>query len=258
MTRPRVDLNFGGPSASVSGTARKNDTVGSQGFRVACSLLSGAGALMASTPSQAAIMYSGLKNLTQPLPSPLGTSRGQVTDAFTGAGINFGWSFSSGLLSADLSSASSNLGVAYAGLTGDKTAGLASSYALGDPIGTGDYKSSPDQTILFDYDTSNQAYRGHWALGTTAFAGVRAATGSDYRYGWMRITTPSSLDAGASLTLVDWGFETELNTPIMAGDGIPAPAPLPALGAAAALAASRRLRRRVKQAQAAGSAVAIG
>ena len=233
------------------------DSVGSQGFRVACSLLSGAGALMASTPSQAAIMYSGKKDVTQPLPSPLGTSKGVVNDAITGADINFGWSLSNtGHLSAGLSSASSNLGIAHSGSTGfDKTVGLASSYSLGDTIGPGSYKSSPNQTVLFDYDTSTQFYQGHWALGTTAFAGVRAATGSDYRYGWMRITTPSSLDAGASLTLVDWAFETELNTPIMAGDGIPAPAPLPALGAAAALAASRRLRRRIKLAKADGSAV---
>jgi hypothetical protein len=71
----------------------------------------------------------------------------------------------------------------------------------------------------------------------------------------MRFTTPSNLNADAPLTLVDWAYETDLNTAILAGAGIPsAPAPLPALGAAAALAASRRLRRRVKQAKADGLA----
>jgi len=210
---------------------------------------------MAATPSQAAILYSGKKDVTHTLPGPLGTSKGVVNDAITGADINFGWSLSNtGHLSPGLSSASSNLGIAHSGSTGfDKTVGLDSSYSLGDTIGPTTYKSSPFQTVLFDYDTSTQFYQGYWALGTTAFAGLRAATGSDYRYDWLRISTPANLDAGAALTLVDWVFESELNTPITAGDGIPAPAPLPALGAAAALAASRRLRRRVKQAKAAST-----
>ena len=72
----------------------------------------------------------------------------------------------------------------------------------------------------------------------------------------MRFTTPPNFNEDAPLTLVDWAYESKLDTAILAGDGIVStPAPLPALGAAAALAASRRLRRRVKQAQADGSAV---
>jgi len=243
MTRPPIPLN---------------GTIGPHGFRAACSLLSGAGLMLASTPSEAEIIYSGIQNVKHPLPSPLGTTRGLVTDDITGTGLHFGWSFynSGQPLSAGLTSASSNLGIAYSGKVGfNGKISLASSYLPGDTIGPANYKSSPNQAVLFNYNTSTQAYEGHWALGSTAFAGLRADTGHGYRYGWMRISTPSSLDAGAPLILVDWAYETELDTPINAGEGIPAPTPVPTIGAPAALAAARRLRRSMKPAQADGSAV---
>jgi hypothetical protein len=216
--------------------------------------------ILASTPSEAEIIYSGIQNVKHPLPSPLGTTRGLVTDDITGTGLHFGWSFynSGQPLSAGLASASSNLGIAYSGKVGfNGKISLASSYLPGDTIGPANYKSSPNQAVLFNYNTSTQAYEGHWALGSTAFAGLRADTGHGYRYGWMRISTPSSLDAGAPLILVDWAYETELDTPINAGEGIPAPTPVPTIGAPAALAAARRLRRSIKPAQADGSAVTI-
>ena len=243
MTRPPIPLN---------------GTIGPHGFRAACSLLSGAGLMLASTPSEAEIIYSGVKNVKHPLPSPLGTSGGLVTDNITGTGLHFGWSsHNTGQpLSASLASASSNLGIAYSGKAGlhGKT-NLASAYSAGDTIGPANYKSSPNQTVLFNYHPSTQAIEGHWAPGSTAFAGLRTDTGYGYRYGWMRITTPSSLDAGEPLILVDWAYETELDTPINAGEGIPAPTPVPTIGAPAALAAARRLRRSMKPAQADGSTV---
>jgi hypothetical protein len=235
-----------------------NGTSAPRGVRGACSLLSGAGLMLASTPSEAEIIYSGIQNVKYPLSSPSSTNGGLVRDDITGTGLHFGWSLdnSGQPLSADLASASSNLGIAYSGkaeLTGRIS--HASSYLPGDTIGPANYKSSPNQTVLFNYHPSTQAYEGHWPLGSTAFAGLRADTGYGYRYGWMRITTPASLDAGAPLILVDWAYETELDTPIKAGEGIPAPTPVPTIGAPAALAAARRLRRSMKPAQADGSAI---
>ena len=258
MTRPPLPLNLKTPAASGSSTATKKDTIGPHGLRAACSLLSGGGLMLASTPSEAEIIYSGIQNVKHPLPSPSSTNGRLVRDDITGTGLHVGWSLdhSGQPLSAGLASASSNLGIAYSGkaeLTG--RINHASSYLPGETIGPDNYKSSPNQTVLFNYNTSTQAYEGHWALGSTAFAGLRADTGHGYRYGWMRITTPSSLDAGAPLILVDWAYETELDTPINAGEGLPAPPPGQTIGAPAALAAARRLKRRINPAQVDGSAV---
>ena len=100
MTRIPLSFKLGTVGGSRSSAAGKNGTVSDQGFRVACSLLSGAGALMAATPSQAAIMYSGLKNITVHLPGkdfdPSGdpVEQGAISELIepmTGATINFGW-----------------------------------------------------------------------------------------------------------------------------------------------------------------------
>jgi hypothetical protein len=146
-------------------------------------------------------------------------------------------------------------------------------YSAGESIGqTGNYKTPEDlgtpftagTFFLHSFDITNddieddpQDFFADWQLGSTGFVGFSSDPTSDESiYGWIRFSMPSNLVAGAPLTLIDWAYESEPNTPILAGDGVVStPAPLPALGAAAALAASRRLRRRVKQAQAAGSAV---
>jgi hypothetical protein len=146
-------------------------------------------------------------------------------------------------------------------------------YSAGESIGqTGNYKTPGDlgapysggTFFLHSFDITNEDDENEprdfftdWQLGSTGFVGFSSDPTSDESiYGWIRFSMPSNLEAGAPITLIDWAYESEPNTPILAGDGIVStPAPLPALGAAAALAASRRLRRRVKQAQAAGSAV---
>ena len=273
MTRTPLSFKLGTVAGSTSSGAGKKVSVSAQGFRVACSLLSGAGALMAATPSQAAITYSGLKNITVHLPGkdfdPSGdpVEQGAISELIepiTGATINFGWvgntdnNFAVLAVSQPLS-----LAVGDPISQGNSKAQLAS-YSTGESIGaTGSYKT-PDPT---DTDPSaSSTFFWHtgktgdlitdWQLGSTAFVGVRADSARGSNYGWMRFTTPPNFNEDAPLTLVDWAYESEPNTPILAGDGIVStPAPLPALGAAAALAASRRLRRRVKQAQAAGSAV---
>jgi len=273
---PLLGLNVGVSDASTSNIVQKRHAVRSQGLRVACSLLSGAGALMAATPSEAAIAYSGKKNITVHLPGRdfvLGPGDQIGPDAFaqliepiTGAQIGFGWIGNTDQNIAILAvSQPLSLAVGDPISQGTSKAQLAA-YSAGESVGaTGNYKT-PDPT---DTDPSAaSSFFAHitnppigdlitdWQLNSTAFVGVRADSAQGSKYGWIRFTTPPSFDAGAPLTLVDWAWETELDTPILAGDGIVStPAPLPALGAAAALAASRRLRRRIKQAQADGSAV---
>jgi hypothetical protein len=240
---------------------------------------------MATTPSQAAINYSGHKGFTVHLPATeIPDENGAdsffvLEEPLSGGAFGFGWLGYADSTNIPIVLASQPLSVAVgdAFFTDvDVSKSQLASYSSGDAIGsTGSYKTEGLEDGItgssffmhFSDSSSTDAMAAEpaaddlftdWQLDSTAFVGVRAdaGAGAGYRYGWMRFTTPPNFDAGAALTLVDWAFETDLNTPIMAGDGvIPAPAPLPALGAAAALAASRLLRRRVKQAQADGSAV---
>jgi hypothetical protein len=258
---------MGSRSVETVVSIASNSGIAPPSLGLACSFLSGTGILLSASSAQAAIIYSGVKNISYPLPANFNQSGGVVFDNVTGEQFAFGWSFyESGNpsvagqpLVASLGSTTSvsGLGFAYSGKAGfNQNVGLASSYAFGDSIGAGNYKQSPFPVALFNYNTSTQAYQGNWALGTTAFAGGRFDTGSGYRYGWLRIATPSTLNVGEPLTLVDWAFETEVGTPILAGAGAvssPAPAPLPVLGATAAMAASRRLRRRINSVQASDS-----
>jgi len=258
----------------------KLGTVSAPGFRVACSLLSGAGALMATTPSEAAIVYSGKKNITVNLPGPSFDPSGDpfaagaantFIEPVSGATIVFGWAGNTDNSFAILQ-VSQPLSIAVGDpVTAGSSKSQLASYSAGESIGaTGSYKT-PDPTVLgsitgstfFGHITGSEFSDGttgdlitDWQLGSTAFVGLRADSARGSNYGWMRFTTPPNFNEDAPLTLVDWAYESELDTAILAGDGIVStPAPLPALGAAAALAASRRLRRRVKQAQADGSAV---
>jgi hypothetical protein len=240
---------------------------------------------MASTPSQAAISYSGHKNITVNLPATsnsdalLPGALSLTVEPLSGGTIGVAWLGAADTSSIPLLLVGHPLSIAVGDpffTDVDVSKSQLASYSPGESIGpTGSYK-----TDELDYGLTGSSFLLHfsdptgsnaaaaepaaddlftdWQLDSTAFVGVRADAGggSGYRYGWMRFTTPPSLNAGAALTLVDWAFETELDSAILAGDGvISAPAPLPALGAAAALAASRRLRRRVKQVQADGSAV---
>jgi len=278
MTRKTINLNTGALGASTSGEAKTPDIVSAQGFRVACSLLSGAGALLASTPSQAAIIYSGPKNITYKLPATctddqqifcgITSAGGEIPDPlFGGSTPNavFGWIGAANDANLPILLVAPPLGLAGETIPGSQKTQLAS-YSTGESIGpAANYKTQQDfDPVVLSFFTTGDGSTPEktgtiitdWQLGTTAFAGLRADVPGGYNYGWMRFTTPSNLNADAPLTLVDWAYETDLNTPIPAGAGITsAPAPLPVLGAAAALAASRRLRRRIKQAEAAVSAV---
>ena len=278
MTRKTINLNTGALGASTSGEAKTPDIVSAQGFRVACSLLSGAGALLASTPSQAAIIYSGPKNITYKLPATCTDNQqdfcgstsagGEIPDPLFGGSTpnaTFGWLGAADDTNVPILLVAPPLGLAGETIPGSQKTQLAS-YSTGESIGpAANYKTQQDfdPVVLSFFITGDGStpdktgtFITDWQLGTTAFAGLRADVPGGYNYGWMRFTTPSNLNADAPLTLVDWAYETDLNTAIPAGAGITsAPAPLPVLGAAAALAASRRLRRRIKQAEAAVSAV---
>jgi hypothetical protein len=206
--------------------------------------------LAAGSPVQAAIVYSGVKNISYNLPSvgsPYTSNLGTVGEL--GVNTSFGWDYDGHILLGGFVNATPSLEFSYSGKAGNlKNSSL---YNSGQSVdSSGAYKSN-DTFAAFTYDTDAQSptVAGNWPLGITGFGGFRVSSGqADYRYGWYRLTTPPAIVAGAPLTLVDWAFESDLNTPILAGAGI-VPAPLPALGAAAALAASRRLRRRIAAAK---------
>jgi hypothetical protein len=226
----------------------------SNSLGTACALLSGSGVLIAAgPPAQAAIVYSGVKNISYDLPvvgSPYTPNFGTVADL----GTDFGWNYDGAILNAGFISVTSNTNLEFS-YSGKTSNGKASTlYSPGQSIDSANstYKTQ-NSFLAFSYDTAaaSPVTSGNWSLGITGFGGFREKVGgTDYRYGWYRLTTPSAIVAGAPIALVDWAFESDLNTPILAGAGA-VPAPLPALGAAAALSASRRLRRRIAAAKAA-------
>lgn len=278
MTRTPLSFKLGTVAGSTSSGAGKKGTVSAQGFRVACSLLSGAGALMAAIPSEAAIVYSGKKNVSVYLPAT-DTGEGSEVSAFSDLGVGdvpvgFGWIGYADTGNAPFLITPLSIAVGDPSIpTENGSKSQLAYYSAGESIGqTGNYKTPEDlgapysggTFFLHGFDITNEDDENEprdfftdWQLGSTGFVGFSSDPTSDESiYGWIRFSMPSNLEAGAPITLIDWAYESEPNTPILAGDGIVStPAPLPALGAAAALAASRRLRRRVKQAQAAGSAV---
>jgi hypothetical protein len=80
--------------------------------------------------------------------------------------------------------------------------------------------------------------------GTTGYAGVRFNVGGQPHFAWLRISVSSD---GGSITVIDWAWEDQPNTPVNAGF-LPAPEPPPAaltsLGLLALGAAGVRHRRR--------------
>ncbi len=77
------------------------------------------------------------------------------------------------------------------------------------------------------------------------FLGVQVGTGGDVNYGWIQVAvTTDSEGFMLEAEIIDWAYETEVNTPIPAG-AIPEASSLGLLAAGAAgLAALRRFRKR--------------
>ena len=135
--------------------------------------------------------------------------------------------------------------------------GLAYRFAYGEPAGAGGnagatgftYASGPTTLAAFDATNTFVSGLGHqWAAGGTGFLGFRFLdASSNYLYGWMEFTVPTTAAAGESMTLVRWAYQSNPNGILRAGM---TSIPLPGAAGLAALAAGfvgldgRKRRRR--------------
>jgi len=72
---------------------------------------------------------------------------------------------------------------------------------------------TPAYTITYDFGNFK---------GTTGYLGVRfqsaSCTGTNWHYGWIRFSATADASQG---TVIDWAYEDQCNTPILAGAGAP-------------------------------------
>jgi len=72
---------------------------------------------------------------------------------------------------------------------------------------------TPAYTITYDFGNFK---------GTTGYLGVRfqsaSCTGTNWHYGWIRFSAAADASQG---TVIDWAYEDQCNTPILAGAGAP-------------------------------------
>lgn len=99
------------------------------------------------------------------------------------------------------------------------------------------------------YENNNGNIVGYWASTEQAFGAFRlAAGGGTYKYGWIRLQWTDTGNDGYldTLTAIDWAYESTPDAAIQAGDMGAAPEPTRALLALAGAGAAflRRRRRR--------------
>lgn len=181
------------------------------------SLLPLGAAFLAGVPSgEAAIIYSGVQNVSCNLPS--NTNRCYVNldlaggndfeihrnvfagDPFIQADEVPGGGFS---LNGFLGTQQGNYAYPYANAAG-VTIGPAGPWAFG--AGQGNTLSEGNNAYPNDKWTPLPA-------GTTRFLGIRGVVGGNTVYGWMRLTK----NGLGNFTIVDWAYENTPNTPIIAG-----------------------------------------
>jgi hypothetical protein len=189
------------------------------------------------TAADAGVIYSGTVNLTNAWGSTL-----------TGVDLNGGGNdFAFGWQNVPASPAEAVVqpsGVEWLCLSGGD---FAQNLSFGTTISsTSSVWKAPSASYktLAAYDEATGAWiNGQWAAGATGYAGMRLVNGSNYNYGWVRFTVPTTGAAGSNLTLVDWAYETTANASIDAGSTVPAPGALLTLALGAAGVRARRARK---------------
>ncbi len=203
--------------------------------KIAKSALVAAGALAAlPTSSPAAIIYSGIRNLSISSSSPVSFDK-QIEVDVDGDGLEDVGIF----LASTLSFAAGSVGV-----PGDGSSFYAQRIGPGDTVGPID-ASWQLKGALAGVSTGTLPVEGPWAppnqTGTFGFA--FDASGDVY-YGWARANLEFNLPAGTSTaTLIDWAYEDRRDTAIQAAVPEPSTLTLLALGAAG-LAAVRARRKK--------------
>ena len=93
--------------------------------------------------------------------------------------------------------------------------GYAQAFALNDPIGPSLTNLISVSQMVLAPTWASSPY-GNFGDGAEHYAGVKFKIGTNDHYGWIRFTgIPTN---GATLTIMDWAYESTPSTPINAGD----------------------------------------
>jgi hypothetical protein len=193
---------------------------------LAATALAGAGMAVSGQEAQAAIVYSGVVNLSVPR-----TTAGLYLNVVTGVNNTVpalapGWDINpwwTGTSTGFFNPTPGPAGGSYV-TVGGQTGNL----AFGSPIGAAS-----------TYGSGSSA--ANWPVGATGLIGFRfinEANGNQVHYGWARINSHPA--GGGTATIVDYAYDNVAGTSI--GAGVPAPGSLALLALGAVGLTSRRRR----------------
>jgi hypothetical protein len=92
--------------------------------------------------------------------------------------------------------------------------GNASALAVGRPIGSGRKFAGLFMASLFTFIGTEFRFRGKWANVVNRYLGLKFQIGGQTHYGWARLTVGGTR---LTATLTGYAYETNANTPIIAG-----------------------------------------
>lgn len=210
-----------------------------------------ASALATVTAADAGIIYSGVRNIvTGPhldgymAPPGLVDIDGDGIVEFQIIGYETG-SYGVGRIRAPLSKTGINA------IFVDVPDGDAVRFSMGQSLGTIASMGSFKRLVRLAAQTTGGKQYGNFQNSTMGFVGFRFDPGDGDHYGWIRLHLQ---DLGSdkngltdTVTVVDWAYESNINTPIITGDtgiSVPEPSSLTIVGLAMGCAALPALRRR--------------
>lgn len=194
--------------------------------------------------ADAAIVYSGVQNLTASVPPGSYAIVPFNIDSLPGNDLRLLASATANWGEALLFAFSGNASIARGTQLQLKkfASGNIISNAVGGWTGNGGFVR---------YELSNAGTLGYWASNEQAFGAFRLpAGGGAYKYGWIRLQWIDTDSDGYVNThrAIDWAYESSPNTAIQAGDTGPVPEPSRALLALAGAGAACLRRKRKQQA----------
>lgn len=209
----------------------------SAAFLFTASAAAGLGALICPPPAEAAVKYSGMKNL------PMGTNAPKVVhninldgddvDDFHFLFGQYGYHATIGSQQKYLSNkvfvlapASLNSFIVEQSVTSTSTfsvpARLPNNYTIqgGLPPGSRNWQNGSSSLLAgkFQYynNTINTTNSAGNFIGKRGYLGVRFQISGDTHYGWIQFAADEDVKNGR---IVDWAYEDQPDTPIKAGDG---------------------------------------
>lgn len=180
----------------------------------------GGGALaLAATPTDAAVISSGIQNVEVASPGPAGGNNFTTLNLIPGDGTSptfeFGWDYGD---SAQLRQGQQGQ-LDFVVSSSNELNNFATGETVG-PLGAINYPKYQTQGTAAFYGSDGVWTSDNWSAGGSGYAGFRFSdANSQPHYGWMELTVPTTSAAGQKATLVQWAWESDANTPITISPG---------------------------------------